>query len=642
MYQISVPLMLDNVEHGDQQQLIKMLRQMEAKRVFLVTDICDADQTARRTALKHLKKQTDFFHSEGFEVGTWTLTLAVRGRSDFTYMTAVDPEERVFEGTCCPSDETFREFFGDYAAELAACGVDLIMLDDDLRFAFMGPFMGCLCENHVRMIEEITGESLPRAELAKRILSGGKNKYRDAWLTANGMAMESFAVTLRKKIDAVNPTVRLGTCACLGSWDLDGTDAKKLAYLFAGQTKPFVRLIGAPYWAATNSKGCALQDVIELERMESAWTRDENIEIMAEGDTYPRPRLSCPASYLEGFDLAMRASGATDGILKYTFDYNASITYETGYVKAHVKNASLYPQVDELFRNKKAMGVRVYEFPRKIADMDAGDGNLSASVLQNTFLCTSERTLAACSVPTTYEGEGVCGICFGQSARYLTPEMRKRGMILDAEAAAILHGMGVDVGIDRLGEPISTTMEHFPEDGETVITGGIKVFRHTLKPAARICSMAETTEGSLALSHMKDPNALRVPMSYLYENDSGERFFVLNLNTRFVSKNDSTIAMRHDKRSQQYATYVPWLSHGSSLPAFCGGNPNLYTMVKEQDGSLSVGLWNFFADPVDEPVIELARDYRAIRFLGCTGSLSGRRVTLSPLPAYGFAAFEVK
>ncbi|MBQ9085723.1 MAG: hypothetical protein IJY47_00890 [Clostridia bacterium] len=303
-------------------------------------------------------------------------------------------------------------------AELAGCGVDLIVLDDDLRFAFMGPYMGCLCDNHMSMIEKITGEKLSRKELATKILSGTKNPYRDAWLTANGIAMETFAKRLREKIDSVNPSVRLGTCACLGSWDLDGTDAKKLAYIFAGQTKPFVRLIGAPYWVATNSKGCFLQDVIELERMESSWTRDENIEIMAEGDTYPRPRISCPAAYLEGFDLAMRASGTTDGILKYTVDYVSSIDYETGYVTSHKRNAPLYPEINELFRDKIATGVRVYEFPQKIADMDAGEDNLSAATLQNTFFCTSERTLAACSIPTAYEGEGVCGACFGQSARF--------------------------------------------------------------------------------------------------------------------------------------------------------------------------------------------------------------------------------
>ena len=341
MYQISVPIMLDNAEHGDKQQLVQMLRDMNAKRVFLALDTCDVNDERRSSYLKLLATQVEFFHKEGFQVGAWTLALNLRGEHSFTHMTAVSPDEPTLAGICCPADEAFRAFFSRYVKELAACGVDLIMLDDDFRYAFFGPHMGCLCDHHMSMIRNMLGEELSRSELAKRILSGGRNPYRDAWLAANGAAMESFARSLREAIDSVDPTIRLGSCACLGSWDLDGIDARRLAHLLAGKTKPFVRLIGAPYWAATGSKGCFLQDVIELERMESAWTRDESIEIMAEGDTYPRPRLSCPSSYLEGFDLAMRASGATDGILKYTKDFNHFLTVSSGAVGAPVAGDSV-------------------------------------------------------------------------------------------------------------------------------------------------------------------------------------------------------------------------------------------------------------------------------------------------------------
>ena len=35
----------------------------------------------------------------------------------------------------------------------------------------------------------------------------------------------------------------------MSSWDIDGTNAYELAKILAGNTKPLVRLIGAPYWA---------------------------------------------------------------------------------------------------------------------------------------------------------------------------------------------------------------------------------------------------------------------------------------------------------------------------------------------------------------------------------------------------------
>ena len=81
--------------------------------------------------------------------------------------------------------------------------------------------------------------------------------------------------------------------------------------------------------------------------MESSWTKAGDIEILAEGDAFPRPRTRCPASYLEGFDTAIRASGCTDGILKYGIDYFSNTDYETGYAAFHrrlslIRNIPIY------------------------------------------------------------------------------------------------------------------------------------------------------------------------------------------------------------------------------------------------------------------------------------------------------------
>lgn len=86
---------------------------------------------------------------------------------------------------------------------------------------------------------------------------------------------------------------------------------------------------------------------------------------------------------------------------------------------------------------------------------------------------------------------------------------------------------------------------------------------------------------------------------------------------------------------------IKWLS-GTELPAFCGGNPDLYVQTKRKGNALSVGLWNFFADAIAEPKILLDREYEEIRFVNCTGTVQGREVTLSKLHAYEFCGFEVK
>ena len=57
---------------------------------------------------------------------------------------------------------------------------------------------------------------------------------------------------------------------------------------------------------------------------------------------------------------------------------------------------------------------------------------------------------------------------------------------------------------------------------------------------------------------------------------------------------------------------------------------------------MSVALFNFFADSVDEPVITLDKEYSNIRFINCDGRLEGDRVILDkPIYAYTLAAFEV-
>ena len=57
---------------------------------------------------------------------------------------------------------------------------------------------------------------------------------------------------------------------------------------------------------------------------------------------------------------------------------------------------------------------------------------------------------------------------------------------------------------------------------------------------------------------------------------------------------------------------------------------------------MAIGLWNFFADPAIDPVLQLDHPYRSVEAVNCTAALEGDRITLSELPPYGFAFIEVK
>ena len=622
MYNITVPIINRNVKRIGKENLLEELKRFDAKRVMLALGSYELDEEKRKKVFEELAENCAFFKSHGYEVGTWFWAFLMSGEHGFKNMRSIKGTE--ITECVCPTDESFVKFAAGFVADAARCGVDLILFDDDLRYGFISDSPACLCDAHIAEINRITGECSTREELEKYITSGGKNKYRDAYLKAGGDALRGFAMAMRESLNTVNPRIRMGACACLTSWDIDGTDAREISLLLAGDTKPFMRLIGAPYWAVGKAWGNMLEDVIELERMEISWTRQGGMEILAEGDVYPRPRTLCPASYLEGFDTAIRASGCTDGIIKYGIDFYSNTDYEVGYARFHEKNREIYKGISELFDGKESVGVRVYESMKKLSDMVMPTKVNSEVNIEDLFFSRAARTLAYNTIPTVWEGEGVTGIVFDENARNLPLDALKRGLIIDVAAAEILSERGIDVGIEEIGAETKGDRECFVKNGNIIPTAGVPIYELKLKEGAEILSTTETKNG-------------KIPVSYRYENAEGNRFLVLNINTR--SSRDQIL--KNYERSAQYAENIPWLS-GEKLPAYVYGSPALYIQCKKSEDTMSVGLWNFFADEVLSPKVELDGEYSSIKCLGCKGELCGDAVMLSDIPAFGFAFFEVK
>ena len=620
MYKISVPVMCRNINEENREAYLAEIKRFDAERVFLAIGSYQMDEKKRADAMAQLKENCKFFKNNGFEVGAWFWTFNVGASSDFVKMLTIDGEE--ISSFACPTDERFVDFAADWVSEVAGCGVDMIMFDDDFRYGFHADQPACLCKNHIAEINRITGEEKTREELCRHITSGGRNKYRDAYIKVNGDAFKNFAVRMRESLDKVAPHIRMGACACITSWDLDGVSPKEISRIFAGNTRPFVRLIGAPYWAAKGAWGNSMSDVIELSRMESAWTREDDIEIMAEGDCYPRPRTACPARYLEAFDLGIRISECTDGLLKYGIDYSSNIDYEQGYARAHERNLAIYKDVERIFSGKKSVGVRIYETPDKLRDLVMPTAVNDTVNVQNTFFSKAARMLGYNAIPTVYEGEGVCGAVFDENARHISPEALKGGLIIDIAAAEILTARGVDVGIARFGEIVhNVKSETFLADRNTVATNSATVCDVTLRSGAQVLSEAWT------------PKKM-IPMSYRYENANGEKFLVLNINTR-----GTDTALKTYARSRQIADAAEWF--GKKLPAYCYGNPALYMQAKTGDNSLAVGLWNFHADGVYDAKIELSEEYSTVEFVNCSGHLDDDTVIIDKIGAFEFACFEV-
>lgn len=617
MYKISVPVISETVtKENNRENVYKELKRLDAERVFVSLGCHELDKAKNDQYLKNLKENVAFFKKKGIEVGTWVWTFMFYSDHPFTKMKGIDGSD--LSAFACPLDEEFVEFASGKVREYAQSGVDIIMFDDDFRYGFLGPSPACLCKNHVAEICKILGREVSFEEIKYNILNGEKNEIRDAYLAANRKGLLSFAKAMRKAVDSVNPNIRLGACCCMSSWDLDGITSDELARTLAGNTKPFARLIGAPYWAINKSWGNDIHDVVELERMECSWSNTDEIEYFSEGDTGHRPRMNSPASYVESFDTALRASGCTDGILKYGIDYHSFSDYEKGYANFHQKNKELYKKIDDHFSKKQNVGIRVYEYAKKISD-----ANFEEPInISNLFFSNAARTLSNNAIPTVYEGEGVTGIVFGENARHIPLSALKKGLILDTHAAKILTERGVDVGVKVFGEKVNGgNKEYFVSPETPVYVDEVSIYNLELNEKAEVLSTAKDN----------------IPMSYRYENQNGDRFLVINLAWSLLD----TRPLRTYARGKQIADNVLWLC-GNKLPAYVYGQPSLYMQCKEDDKCLTVGLWNNFSDIALDSVVELSCEYSEISFIQGGGKLVGDKVYLDDIPSFGFCGFTLK
>ena len=621
MYKLSVPIHIERYPEVKKEAWLAELRRAKADRVFLA--VCRSIDPAETKAkgLRALKELIPYFEDAGLEVGVWTSSLG-HGGSGYDYLNYARIRS-VSGDSCsdsmCPLDAAFGKEFGEWLRDIALAGAKVIMLDDDYRLSYRSGGVGCICDLHMAEFAKLTGHTLSRAEILQKVFTGAPSRYRDAWLKTSGDSLRNLAIQLRAAVDTVSDRIRLGHCAVLSTWDVDGVDSIELAKIFAGKTRPFLRFIGAPYWAVKQNWGCRLSSTIEIERMQRKWCEKEAIEIFSEGDVYPRPRFNIPAAYAEGFDTALRADGGLDGTLKYMIDYACSPHYETGYIDRHVRHIPLYREIETHFSNKPAMGVRVFEVMHKLQNAILPDIFPGGDYIQEDFIPSSSRFLCDNSVPMQYDTPDVT-IIFGENARYATEETLQYGAILDTPAADILTQRGFDVGFRGVLGKAKVHAEYYPKQDETVPVGGTYYNLKIDKKAHLVtCLMGPDAEGG----------------AYEYEDPKGRRFLVYPFHAYEVRQRDRVF--RCYCRMSQLVDSITYIRR-KPMDVICLNNPDLYIQCKEDDVSLSIGLWNFSADEIYAPKITLSDEYDKARFIQCTGRLCERNVVLSDLASFGFAA----
>ena len=196
-----------------------------------------------------------YFQQNGLTVGIWVQAFGFgvpltaqqqKATEGFTHITSVIGNNG--GDAFCPEDEGFTAMYCDMVRKIAGMHPDFLLLDDDLCLS-VRPGIGCFCPRHRALLEKELGEALPE-NFAQLAFAGGENKYRSAWLKVMGDTLRRFCRRVRQAVDEVDPTIRAGYCSGFTSWDMEGADALELTKLLAGNTKPLLRLSGAPYWVA--------------------------------------------------------------------------------------------------------------------------------------------------------------------------------------------------------------------------------------------------------------------------------------------------------------------------------------------------------------------------------------------------------
>ena len=636
MFKTSIPFSMNTVmDEANLPQYLDDIRRCGAERVF----ICGmgkiyANSGRNYTHTDAIARAVEYFHNAGIEVGFWLSALG-HGSALTPELTASDDEATYVQitdisGTAnehysnCPLDQNFVRDYCEGVRRLAEFSPDLIMLDDDIRLIGRKNIeLPCFCPLHLKEYYKRIGEVIPRDELEKRILTGGKNKYRSELFSLLRDTMVDFIKALRSTIDSVNPDIRLGFCDGR-LWDMLGTDLLELAKIAAGKTKPFARTSGAPYGNVN------IIPVIEDSRQQYAWGKDSGVELFAEGDTWPRPRHNVPSKILELFDFLIRADGTADGMLAYLEDYHCVADYERSYVERFVRNQPIRDGISALFRGKKSVGVHVFTVPHKAENWELDDTlqPKAAFMMWAAQRSRSSELLSSNSIPTSYAEDGEYPLfIMGENARYVDLEKLNRGAILDIPAAKILESRGVDTGLLNAVPGGANSEYYHNHDAAMISVDSFALFHITCKDGVQAQSVFRPSD---------------TPASYRYENTARQRFYVLAVDIyKSFALGIGQNFLKSYYRQADLVDAIEWMA-GKPLPAFSAKNPNLYILASKGEDSMSVALANVWLDDVYDPEIKLDKTYSEIRFVNCSGRLEGDRVYLSDIPPYGFAAFEVK
>lgn len=555
-----------------------------------------ATGTERDSLMEALHDALLFFEKEGFRTGVWTNSLGYgnpRPLLDSLYPglnMLVNFNGRTGDAVCS-TDTLFLGLVRRTVQDFARAGAKFILMDDDLVQS-VRPGFTCVCDNHLKLLEEATGRKYSREEV-RDFFTGGPNPERTAFMEITGRTMMDFCRSLREAVDEINPEVVMSICSSYTHFDAEGVRMADLARLLAGEGHPVTfRLSGSPYWPviAPRFPGQTLGDVCDFVRMQIGWYRGSGIALFDENDPYPRDSKIVPPEYCEIYDKVMLANG---GVHRHKYMFCDDPKHpDKAYLEAHLADMEDDAVLIDMFKDKTPCGFRIWKSEHILRETSFPDEYAGDSPMMVRSSHSSAAVfMTSRNIPVCFEGSGFPGIVFGDQARLIPEEAVGDGLILDAPAALALMSIGINVGLDP-----------------AVMEGG-----KSIPPYSR----TETEDGRFVI--------------YGLDGDS----------MLFNGDGDCPVTM------QQIEEDYRFLSGGKNMPVCVTGSESkgIYTVAtrSEDGGSMSILLCNTSADDCPAPALSLdgegwkvARSLRTEAVMRNTDGLHTDRI-----PALGWCAVEL-
>ncbi|PIZ14738.1 hypothetical protein COY52_11180 [Candidatus Desantisbacteria bacterium CG_4_10_14_0_8_um_filter_48_22] len=570
---VGVPLWMDE---GNCAELLKLLRKYRGTvdELAFFTGFTHPPVPAKTAAerARVLKKVMPRFRKLGFSTGV--NYLATLGHLDENLENSLDePWQRmtdingtVAKGSFCPADENFREYVAQTYIMYAKTKPDFIWVDDDLRMEGHAPVrFACFCEKCLELFSKETGTAWTREKLDKAFNSGSMEEklgLRKKWLEHNRKAIDGILALIRKAVDSVDPSIKLG----LMTADIyySGREFRGWAETLSGKNSVEIKWRpGGGFY--TDDNPCEL-----LEKAHSIGRQVESLpvevyDIVSELENFPYQKLKKSAKTVCLESAAYIGEGCTGVALNIIGTIKDSMDEYIPYFEGTKKYRRFFEEEVKAFGRSKCEGAGF------AADRDCyATFGIDNSGWPHTGPAVGPRCvleLSQIGIPVAYaKGSSSVKVitedCFASFSKNEIKEMLSGGVLADAPALKRLNELGMaeytGFGIERTkdkdtremltGDKINGKFEGWERDCRQSFWKADAYILKPLKKESRVLSEA---------FDYADKNS--GPLCGAFENPLGGRFAVQGYYP--------WTSLHSLSKSSQIKTLLRWLSK-DTLPAY--------------------------------------------------------------------------